>query len=72
MNDRLLGTTYHNPIWYRNKWRIYLSNNGHPQCEYEFVHDDYDGADDANDNRCGYGKTVEECKQEIDAIEDEQ
>ena len=33
---------------------------------YEYVHDDYDGAEDSHDNRCGYGESVEACKAEID------
>lgn len=67
MNDRIPGTTWSNPIWYR-KYRIYVSDS---PFEYEYVHDDYDGADDANDNRCGYGRTVEDCKKEIDEREDD-
>ena len=69
MNDRIPGTTWDNPIWYRDKWRIYVAN--HCFVNYEYVHDDYDGAPDAGDNRCGHGQTVEECKAEIDQyIED--
>lgn len=67
MNDRIPGSAYHNPIWYKG-YRIFVSD-----CEYvnyEFVHDDYDGAPDANDNRCGYGQTIENCKDQIDEIED--
>lgn len=33
---------------------------------FVYTHEDYDGAPDANDSRCGSGKTVEECKQRID------
>ena len=61
MNDRIPGTTWDNPIWYRG-FRIYLS-------DYEgfcYCHDDYDGAPDAGDNRCGHGQTVAECIDEID------
>ena len=34
---------------------------------YEFVHKDYDGHED---NRCGSGKTIEECKESIDLLEE--
>ena len=63
MNDRIPGTTYDNPIWYRG-WKIYVAN--HCFVNYKYVHDDYDGAPDAGDNRCGHGQTVEACKAEID------
>lgn len=62
MNDRIPGTTWDNPIWYRDKWRIYISDWNN----YEYVHDDYDGAEDSHDNRCGHGESVEACKAEID------
>lgn len=69
MNDRLPGTTYSNPIWY-GRYRIYLNDcNIDPQCDYVFVHDDYDGADDANDSRSGFGPTVDDCKNQIDEME---
>jgi hypothetical protein len=34
---------------------------------WEFVHKDYDGHED---NRCGSGISIEECKESIDLIED--
>lgn len=34
--------------------------------DWSYSHDDYDGADDSNDNRCGHGASIEECKREID------
>ena len=37
--------------------------------DYEFVHEDYDGAIDAFDYRRGNGASVDECKDFIDAIE---
>jgi len=70
MNDRIPGTTYDNPIWYRN-YRIYLNDYGPYTCTYTYAHDSYDGAEDAYDNRCGYGATIEECKAEIDSKEDD-
>jgi hypothetical protein len=33
---------------------------------HHFWHDDYDGAPDSLDNRCGYGTSVEDCKKQID------
>ena len=38
---------------------------------WQFVHDDYDGADDSHDNRCGFGETPEACREEIDEIEED-
>lgn len=63
MNDRIPGTTWDNPIWYRG-FRIYVAN--HCFVNYEYVHDDYDGAEDSHDNRHGHGESVEACKAEID------
>lgn len=34
--------------------------------DYEWVHDDYDGADDGNDRRCGHSESVEAAKAAID------
>ena len=65
MNDRIPGTTWDNPIWYRDKWRIYLSDMDHPGLEYGYIHDDYDGHSD-NENRAGHCESVEACKAEID------
>lgn len=66
MSDRLPGSSWSNPIWYREKWRIYL---GEPEYghlfTFAYMHDDYDGAEDAHDTRHGYGATIEACKQEI-------
>jgi hypothetical protein len=68
MNDRIPGTTYFNPIWH-GKWRIYISDHFYPNDSYAYVHDDYDGAKDARDSRCGHAHSVEEAKQEIDEYE---
>ena len=35
---------------------------------WTFVHDDYDGAPDANDHRCGDGVDVPDCKRLIDEM----
>ena len=67
MNDRLPGTTYDNAIIYRDVWRIYLNPcNIHETVDFCYVHDSFDGAPDAHDNRCGFGKSIVECKAEID------
>lgn len=71
MIDRITGTTYSNPIWYRQKWRIYLQDNGACPFPWAFVHDDYDGADDSNDGRCGNGQSEQDCKNQIDEWEAE-
>lgn len=67
MNDRLPGSSWSNPIWYREKWRIYLGDPEEGiQFTYAFCHDDYDGAPDAADNRAGHGPSVWACKRAID------
>lgn len=74
MSDRLPGTTYDNPIWYRN-YRIYLDDcAGTHATGYGFVHDDYDPtpmfADDGpSDHRHGFARTVQEARDEIDELE---
>jgi hypothetical protein len=65
MNDRLPGTTWDNPIWY-GRWRIYISDMEMRGFEWAFAHDDYDGAPDAGDSRCGHAGSVAACKAEID------
>lgn len=66
MSDRLPGTTWDNPIWYRG-FRIYINDQWFSANDaYAYVHDDFDGAPDAFDNRYGACATVEECKAEID------
>jgi len=68
MSDRLPGSSWDNPIWYRD-YRIHIGDTCF--ANYVFAHDDYDGADDAADSRCGYAQSVDECKRLIDAkIED--
>ena len=34
--------------------------------DYDFAHEDYDGAPDSGDHRCGNGASVEDCKEQID------
>jgi hypothetical protein len=39
--------------------------------DWSFVHEDYDGAPDSNDNRCGFAQSVADAKSQIDEqIED--
>lgn len=40
--------------------------------DWSWHHDDYDGAPDSNDNRCGHSRTLNEAKAAIDAQLDEQ
>lgn len=40
------------------------------ECDWVFSHKDFDGAPDANDSRCGFGPTVEDCKAQIDDLAD--
>ncbi|HEY9219508.1 MAG TPA: hypothetical protein VIO94_15785 [Phenylobacterium sp.] len=35
-------------------------------CDWQFWHDDFDGAPDGNDNRCGSAASLEDAKAEID------
>ena len=42
--------------------------------DYDFVHEDYDGGPEYSydlpaDNRCGNGKSVEDCSEQINDIE---
>lgn len=67
MNDRLPGSCWSNPVWHRERWRIYLSDvEMGRDFAFAFLHDDYDGAPDAHDNRHGFGTSVEDCRRRID------
>lgn len=41
-------------------------------CDWQFWHDDFDGAPDANDNRYGSAGSLDAAKAEIDDREDDQ
>lgn len=41
---------------------------GDRRYDYDYQHEDYDGAPDGDDNRCGSAASVEECKAEIDEL----
>lgn len=34
--------------------------------DFGWSHPEFDGAEDSDDNRCGTGKTIEDCKKSID------
>ena len=36
--------------------------------DWQFVHEDYDGAEDSGDHRCGYGSSEEDCRRQIDEM----
>ena len=57
--------TYNKPIVYWS-FRIYTSDNH--AAPWEFSHEDYDGAPDAGDQRCGEGKTLEDCIDQINEM----
>jgi hypothetical protein len=42
-----------------------------PQFDWEFHHEDYDGAPDSNDNRCGRGASAADCIDQINDLEDD-
>ena len=75
MSDRLPGTSYDNPIWYRG-YRIFLGPAYTRDSKWEYQHDDWDGApnnpgEGPADRRYGMAATEAECKSEIDEIEEE-
>lgn len=70
MSDRIPGTSYWSPIWYRG-YRIFVGPYPEWGAAYEFVSDNYDGAPDAFDNRAGYELSIELCRAQIDEIEDD-
>ena len=63
--DALGGETYRG-------YRIYpASYSPAPEFDWEFLHEDYDGAPDGNDNRCGRGASAADCIAQIDDLEDD-
>lgn len=75
MSDRLPGTTYDNPIWYRG-YRIHVGPSYTTDSRWEYSHADWDGAptepgDGPADRRYGMCATADECKAEIDELEKE-
>jgi hypothetical protein len=55
------------------KWTIRFEPPPIPvrSCDWQFVHDDFDGAPDGNDRRCGSAGSLAEAMAEIDLIEAE-
>lgn len=51
--------TYQNAIMYRG-YRIHHRDSAYDK-RWSFIHDDYDGAEDAHDHRLGSESTIEEC-----------
>lgn len=51
------------------KYKEYKITEG-PFFPYEYAHEDFDGAPDAEDIRCGWAYSVEEAKEAIDEIEE--
>lgn len=57
--------TYSNPVMYQG-YRIFHWDEVDPACnQFRFVHEDYDGADDAKDHRFGYGDSINDCIRQI-------
>ena len=67
VNDRIPGTSYDNPILYRDH-KIYLAELSFPECRWVWSHVDYDGPED---KRAGYGPTQQSCIDAIDETLDE-
>ena len=67
MSDKLPGPSYSDPIWHRDKWRIYYDPPPIPTRAFDFrgTHDDYDGP---GDNRHVAGASVDDVKYEIDLL----
>ena len=55
-------------------WRIEPANwvRPSPEADWDWWHDDFDGAPDSNDHRHGFARNLEACISEIHAWEDEQ
>ncbi len=71
MSDKIPGSAPSNPIEYRG-YEIYVADYvPSSRFAWEYGHPDYDGAEDANDGRCGVAASVEECKAQIDELEDD-
>lgn len=58
--------------WTYGDWSIDYDPKPIPTtaCDWNFVHKDFDGAPDANDHRCGTGKDVADCLNQIRDMED--
>lgn len=65
-----IGSSWENPIWF-GKWRIYRNRDAMFNRKWSFVHDDFDGAEDAEDNRCGCAVSPAECARAIEELFEE-
>lgn len=70
--------TYPKTLWapfdrvaHRGYWIYFNPCNVNAACDWLWCHDSYDGAPDANDNRHGFGSSIEDCKAQIDAYIEE-
>jgi len=49
------------------KYKSYYIYHGYGYAGiFDFVHEDYDGAEDAHDNRLGIGESIEDCINQIE------
>lgn len=67
MSDRLPGSSTSNPIVYKD-FEICVGPAYTRDSQWQFAHVDYDGPED---NRCGLGSSIEDCKEQIDELEAE-
>lgn len=70
----LATQTVQGPLRYRSCAieRQWVSIAGAPAPDtWTWWHDDYDGAEDARDHRCGFATTLTRCLQDIDECLDE-
>lgn len=40
--------------------------------DWHYYHNDFDGAEDSGDNRCGSAASEEACRAEVDMLEDDE
>ena len=52
------------------KYRNYTILKSDLILDYDFAHNDYDGAEDSGDERIGSADSIEHAKRQIDAIEE--
>lgn len=65
MSDRIPGSSTSNPILYKD-YEISVGPGYTPDSRWQYAHEDYDGPED---NRCGLGSSIDDCKEQIDEIE---
>lgn len=71
--DRRYPIEQRGDVAHYGPWHIYYDAPPIParNCDWHWVHDNFDGAEDANDNRCGSAASFAECLNEIDEFEDD-